>query len=104
MLRKTLGVAAAAIVCWPPPAAPSSRRRLRRDRPAVAYPTKTLQIMAPAGAGGGWDTTARSMQKALQDANLLNGQSAEVRNVTGAAGTIGLAELVTQPPAATPTS
>lgn len=63
---------------------------------AVAYPTKTLQIMAPAGAGGGWDTTARSMQKALQDASLLNGQSAEVRNVTGAAGTIGLAELVTQ--------
>jgi putative tricarboxylic transport membrane protein len=62
---------------------------------AVAYPTKTLQIMAPAAAGGGWDTTARSMQKALQDANLLNGQSAEVRNVTGAAGTIGLAELVT---------
>jgi putative tricarboxylic transport membrane protein len=62
---------------------------------AVAYPTKTLQIMAPAAAGGGWDTTARTMQKALQEANLLNGQSAEVRNVTGAAGTIGLAELVT---------
>lgn len=62
---------------------------------AVEYPTKTLQIMAPAAAGGGWDTTARSMQKALQDANLLNGQSAEVRNVTGAGGTVGLAELVT---------
>jgi putative tricarboxylic transport membrane protein len=62
---------------------------------AVEYPTKTLQIMAPAAAGGGWDTTARSMQKALQDANLLNGKSAEVRNVTGAAGTVGLAELVT---------
>ncbi len=61
---------------------------------AIAYPTKTVNIMAPAGAGGGWDTTARSLQKALQDANLLNGQSAEVRNVTGAAGTIGLAELV----------
>lgn len=62
---------------------------------AVAYPSKTLQIMAPAAAGGGWDTTARSMQKALQEASLLNGQSAEVRNVAGAAGTIGLAELVT---------
>lgn len=59
------------------------------------YPSKTLQIMAPAGAGGGWDTTARSMQKSLQDAGLLKSQSAEVRNVTGAAGTIGLAELVT---------
>jgi|GEM_PF-6834759 len=59
----------------------------------VAYPTKTVQIMPPATGGGGWDTTARSMQKALQDANLLNGQSAEVRNVTGAAGTVGLAKL-----------
>lgn len=61
----------------------------------VAYPTKTLQIVAPASAGGGWDTTARTLQKALQEAGLLNGQSAEVRNVSGAAGTIGLAELVT---------
>jgi putative tricarboxylic transport membrane protein len=62
---------------------------------AADYPAKTLQIMAPAGAGGGWDTTARSMQKVLQDSGLLKTQTAEVRNVTGAAGTIGLAELVT---------
>ena len=62
---------------------------------AVQYPTKTIQLMAPAAPGGGWDSTARAMQKALQDANLLNGQSVEVRNVPGAAGTIGLAELVT---------
>jgi putative tricarboxylic transport membrane protein len=62
---------------------------------AIEYPTKTVQLMAPAGAGGGWDTTARTMQKALQEAGLLKGQSVEVRNVTGAAGTIGLAELVT---------
>jgi putative tricarboxylic transport membrane protein len=62
---------------------------------AVQYPTKTIQLMAPAAPGGGWDSTARTMQKALQDAGLLNGQSVEVRNVPGAAGTIGLAELVT---------
>jgi putative tricarboxylic transport membrane protein len=62
---------------------------------AIEYPTKTVQLMAPAGAGGGWDTTARTMQKSLQEAGLLKGQSVEVRNVTGAAGTIGLAELVT---------
>lgn len=66
-----------------------------REPAAVAYPTKTIQLMAPAAPGGGWDITARTMQKALQDANLLNGQSVEVRNVTGAAGTIGLAELAT---------
>ena len=93
MLRKTLGVAAAAIVLA---AAGCAEQDVgdSGDQAAVAYPSKTLQIMAPAAAGGGWDTTARSMQKALQDANLLNGQSAEVRNVNGAAGTIGLAELV----------
>ena len=61
----------------------------------VAYPTKTIQLMAPAAAGGGWDTTARTVQKTLQTAGLLNGQTVEVRNVTGAGGTVGLAELVT---------
>src|SRR5918993_4011682 len=94
MLRKTLGVAAAAIVLGAAAGCAEQDVGDSGDQAAVAYPNKTLQIMAPAAAGGGWDTTARSMQKALQDADLLNGQSAEVRNVTGAAGTIGLAELV----------
>src|SRR5690242_10013847 len=26
------------------------------------YPTETIQIMAPAAPGGGWDTTAREVQ------------------------------------------
>lgn len=59
------------------------------------YPTRTLQIMAPAGAGGGWDITARTMQKALKDGNLVSG-AVEVTNVTGAAGTVGLAQLATK--------
>jgi len=62
---------------------------------AVKYPTRTVQIMAPAGAGGGWDITARTMQKALKDANLVE-QPVEVYNVTGAAGTVGLAQLATK--------
>jgi putative tricarboxylic transport membrane protein len=62
---------------------------------AVDYPTRTLQIMAPAGAGGGWDLTARTMQKALKDGNLVSG-AVEVTNVTGAAGTVGLAQLATK--------
>ncbi|GAA0897916.1 Bug family tripartite tricarboxylate transporter substrate binding protein [Virgisporangium aurantiacum] len=61
----------------------------------VEYPTRTLQIMAPAGAGGGWDITARTMQKALKDGNLVSG-GVEVTNVTGAAGTVGLAQLATK--------
>ncbi len=93
MLRRTFGLAAAAIVLG---AAGCSEQNVGDSggEDLAAYPTKPLQIMAPAAAGGGWDSTARSMQKALQGSDFLNGQSVEVRNVAGAAGTIGLAELV----------
>jgi putative tricarboxylic transport membrane protein len=96
MLRRTFAVAIPALLLAS--VAACAEQSVGESNPgpsSVAYPSKTLQIMAPAGAGGGWDLTARSLQKSLQEANLLNGQNAEVRNVTGAAGTIGLAELVT---------
>jgi putative tricarboxylic transport membrane protein len=66
------------------------------DSAPVVYPTTTLHLMAPAAPGGGWDTTARTIQQTLRDADLVNGHSVEVYNVEGAAGTLGLAELVTQ--------
>ncbi len=62
---------------------------------AVEYPTKTVQLMVPAAPGGGWDLTARTMQKAMTDGKLVE-QSVEVYNVTGAAGTVGLAQLVSK--------
>jgi putative tricarboxylic transport membrane protein len=51
-----------------------------------------LTIMAPAGAGGGWDSTAR----ALQEAMMASGQarSVQVVNVPGAGGTVGLAQFI----------
>jgi putative tricarboxylic transport membrane protein len=55
------------------------------------YPSETLQIMAPADPGGGWDSTARAMAPVLEE---VGGVSAEVRNVGGAGGTIGLADFV----------
>jgi putative tricarboxylic transport membrane protein len=58
-----------------------------------AWPSGSLQIMAPASPGGGWDSTAREIQRNLQDEGIVS-QSVEVFNVEGAAGTIGLAELV----------
>src|SRR6478672_7640018 len=51
-----------------------------------------LKIMAPAAPGGGWDQTSRSLQQALVTSGLV--KSAQVTNVTGAGGTIGLAQLV----------
>jgi putative tricarboxylic transport membrane protein len=51
-------------------------------------------IMAPAGPGGGWDQTARTMQEALT-AEGISG-NVQVTNVPGAGGTIGLAQFATQ--------
>lgn len=55
---------------------------------------ETLQIMAPASPGGGWDTTARELQRNLQEAKLVS--TVEVFNVPGAGGTIGLADLASK--------
>src|SRR5215207_7380554 len=52
-----------------------------------------LKIMAPAAPGGGWDQTARSMQQALVAAKIA--RSAQVTNVAGAGGSVGIAQFVT---------
>ena len=59
--------------------------------PAIANDYK---IMAPAGPGGGWDITARSMQMALQESGIS--KNVQVTNVNGAGGSIGLAQFVSQ--------
>ena len=51
-----------------------------------------LVITAPAAPGGGWDQTARAMQRVL--AAIEPGVSVQVDNVPGAAGTIGLARFI----------
>lgn len=53
-----------------------------------------LTIYAPAAAGGGWDSAARETQQALRDDGVVN--NAQVENIPGAGGTIGLNQLVTQ--------
>ncbi|CCH31608.1 tripartite tricarboxylate transporter substrate binding protein [Actinosynnema sp. NPDC047251] len=53
-----------------------------------------LEIMAPADPGGGWDQTARSMQAAITGADLV--RSAQVANVGGAGGTVGLRKLANE--------
>jgi putative tricarboxylic transport membrane protein len=58
--------------------------------PAIAA-GQPLIITAPAAPGGGWDQTARVMQRVL--AEIEPGVSVQVDNVPGAAGTIGLARF-----------
>ncbi len=53
-----------------------------------------FSIMAPADPGGGWDSTARALQQALDDSGVVSG-NVEVYNRPGAGGTTGLAEFAT---------
>ena len=50
-----------------------------------------LRVMAPAGPGGGWDTTSRILQRVLQREGLA--RNVQVFNVEGAGGIIGLGQL-----------
>jgi len=52
----------------------------------------SLTLIAPAAAGGGWDLVAREGQQALRTGAIVN--TVQVVNIPGAAGTIGLSQLV----------
>jgi putative tricarboxylic transport membrane protein len=53
-----------------------------------------LRIMVPTEPGGGYDTTARSAAKVMEEAKLNS--NVEVFNVPGAGGTIGLGRTVAE--------
>jgi putative tricarboxylic transport membrane protein len=59
---------------------------------AEDFPSKTVEFMVPAAAGGGWDSTAREMQKVIEKDDVIK-QPVEVFNVEGGGGATGLAQL-----------
>ncbi len=54
--------------------------------------TANMKMMIPANPGGGWDTTGRSLGKALIDGKVTD--SVTYENKGGAAGALGLAQFV----------
>ncbi|EKN70843.1 hypothetical protein BABA_03229 [Neobacillus bataviensis LMG 21833] len=61
----------------------------------TGYPTKTITVVAPSGAGGGWDLTARSFSKVLSETKLVS-QPLTVENKPGGGGAVFMAEYATQ--------
>lgn len=55
-------------------------------------PTQAIEIMAPGGAGGGWDTTARMAAKVLQEEGIIQ-QDIGVINKPGGGGAVGWAYI-----------
>jgi putative tricarboxylic transport membrane protein len=51
-----------------------------------------LKLLVPAIPGGGWDQTGRAMERALREEKLVAGP-VRITNLSGAGGTLGLAEF-----------
>ncbi|WP_233615149.1 Bug family tripartite tricarboxylate transporter substrate binding protein [Leucobacter chromiisoli] len=94
----------------PDPASPTRRTALRIIGGAIAAASigvagygsissaaagqdlrSSMTIIAPAAAGGGWDTVAREMQQAQKANGLIN--NVQVVNMPGAGGTIALGNV-----------
>ncbi|MFD2638637.1 tripartite tricarboxylate transporter substrate binding protein [Piscibacillus salipiscarius] len=58
-------------------------------------PSESIEIVAPAGAGGGWDTTARMAAQTLTEEGIIE-QDMGVVNKEGAGGAIGWAYMAEQ--------
>lgn len=58
------------------------------------YPTKAITVVAPSGAGGGWDLTARSLTKVLSETKIVE-QPMTVENKPGGGGAVFMAEYAT---------
>jgi putative tricarboxylic transport membrane protein len=59
--------------------------------PTATWASANMKMMIPAVPGGGWDTTARAVGKALQEAGVASAVSYD--NKGGAAGALGLAQF-----------
>jgi putative tricarboxylic transport membrane protein len=62
------------------------------DEPNSSYPEKPITFLVPTGAGGGLDTTTRSLTKVLTDTKLIN-QTAMVENKPGGGQVVGTVEF-----------
>ncbi|KOX35290.1 C4-dicarboxylate ABC transporter substrate-binding protein [Saccharothrix sp. NRRL B-16348] len=55
---------------------------------------RSLRVLVPNAPGGGYDITARTAAKAMEDAELI--RNTEVFNLPGAGGTVGLGRTVNE--------
>jgi tripartite-type tricarboxylate transporter receptor subunit TctC len=62
---------------------------------AATFPTaKTLEIIAPANPGGGWDATARALKKVIDDNDIAPEVNIIVTNKPGGKGSIAWNSLI----------
>ncbi|MEW9670531.1 tripartite tricarboxylate transporter substrate binding protein [Ammoniphilus sp. 3BR4] len=65
------------------------------EQATANYPQKPIVVVAPSGAGGGWDRTARTFVKVLAESKLVE-KTMTVENKPGGGGTVFLADYVSR--------
>ena len=88
MMRPRLALALAAIVC-------AAQAALVAPGLAQDYPSRSVRVIVPFGAGGPADVTARQIGSILQESFS---QPFVIENRTGAGGVIGTMEAAKSPP------
>lgn len=62
---------------------------------STGYPDANITIVAPSGAGGGWDLTARAISKVMSETELID-KPITVENRPGGGGAVFMAEYATK--------
>lgn len=87
MLKKVITVALAGVLTLGLAACSSSG--------GSNYPDRNITIVAPSGAGGGWDLTARAIAKTMNDTKLIE-KPINVENKPGGGGAVFMADFATK--------
>jgi len=67
----------------------------KEEKKVSNYPKNNITIVAPSGAGGGWDLTARAISKTMNDTKLIE-KPIQVENKPGGGGAVFMATFATK--------
>ncbi|MDJ0330289.1 tripartite tricarboxylate transporter substrate binding protein [Planococcus sp. S3-L1] len=95
MFKKMIAVSLAGMLAIGLAACSSEENSQASDAGSSDYPERGLTIVAPSGAGGGWDLTARSIAKTMNTTGII-GESIMVENKPGGGGAVYMAEYATK--------
>jgi putative tricarboxylic transport membrane protein len=90
---KKVILAAALLLCMVIMSACSSKEAAGIYKDGKWMPSKPIEVVATAGAGGGWDTTARMVAQTLEKDGLID-QRMPVINKPGGGGAVGWAYMM----------
>ncbi|MGE6414368.1 Bug family tripartite tricarboxylate transporter substrate binding protein [Planococcus kocurii] len=95
MFKKMIAVSLAGMLAIGLAACSSEENSQASNAGSPDYPERGLTIVAPSGAGGGWDLTARSIAKTMNTTGIIE-ESIMVENKPGGGGAVYMAEYATK--------